>query len=127
MTTGRPLYFCEPFRLYNWSIDKDTGCSYKQVWKDRYGKQVEDFFVPKIGTIMTFKFREWSRVHERCKDTCDVLWDGYEFQEGDHILITARRFTGYPLPSSIYKKDSYTYAVIWKGYLLNNLEFFDLL
>lgn len=123
-----PVYLCEPFRVFNWDINKDTGCTYKQVWKDRYGKMVEDFFVPAVGTIMTYKYRQWSRTHTRCKDTCDVLWGGYEFQERDHVLITARRFTGYPLPGiENRKKERYSYAVVYKGYLLNDLEFFDLL
>lgn len=122
------VYLCEPFRTFNWTIDKDVEVDYIKSHVDSLGKTYDSFFRPGVGTIMTYKYREWSRTHTRCKDTCDVLWGGYEFQDGDHVLITARRFTGYSLPGAENRrKRAYNYAVVWKGYLLNHLEFFDLL
>ena len=123
-----PLYLQPPFWCTQWHIDKGvmiepaiTDCSTDF-----------DMFTAGPGTIMTYKKHPWFYTHSLTIDG-HITNDGssYQFKGGERVILCGLRFIGYVLPGRFfqlkYKPLELTWQVLIESYLLNELEYYDLL
>lgn len=127
-----PLYLQPPFDVDQWVIDKGVNIEPVSTNGEYLLENSSGFFTAGAGTIMTYKKHDWFYTHSRNLDG-QILNDGssYQFEGGERVILYGLVFIGYVLPGQLnkirYEKLDLSWQVLVESYLLNDLEYYDLL
>lgn len=128
--TKPPLFLLPPFCSSQWDINKGVMIEKAAT---NCGTDV-GMFTAGMGTIMTYNNQnnDWFVIHSRNLDG-QITNDGscYQFQGGERVILYGYVFISQVLPGQFFARSKGPLDVGWQvlveSYLLNDLEFYDLL